>query len=118
MSLTDSSAKNTEELRSHLQKLLYMIIECASCTRNWIIPRECNPAPTIRLHAMPPDELPAGSCLDCGKAYCIGCAKEHLDSSGRFVCPSCGRKLKLINEGLKQIVYDWAVKDGLVKNTK
>jgi tetratricopeptide (TPR) repeat protein len=118
MSLNDSSAKNTEELRTHLQKFLYMTIECASCARNWNVPRECKPAPTIRLHAMPPDELPAGSCLDCGKAYCIGCAKKHLDPSGRFVCPVCGRKLRLINEGLKQIVYDWAVNDGLIKNNQ
>jgi tetratricopeptide (TPR) repeat protein len=118
MNLNNSSAKSTEELRSHMQKLFYMAIECASCTRNWIVPRECMPAPTIRLHAKPPDELPAGTCLDCGKTYCIGCAKEHLDSSGRFVCPTCGRKLKLINEGLKQIVHDWAVKDGLVKNNQ
>jgi len=118
MNLNDSSAKNTEELRSHLKELLYMTIECASCARDWKVPRECKPVPTIRLHAMPPDELPGGSCLDCGKTYCIGCAKEHLDSSGRFVCPTCGRKLKLINEGLKQIVHDWAVKDGLVKNNK
>jgi tetratricopeptide (TPR) repeat protein len=118
MNLNDSSAKSTEELRSHMQKLYYMTIECTSCTRNWIVPRECKPAPTIRLHAKPPDELPAGSCLECGKTYCIGCAKEHLDSSGRFVCPTCGQKLKLINEGLKQIIYDWAIKDGLVKNNQ
>jgi len=116
MDLNDSSAKSTEELRSHMQELYYMTIQCASCTRNWIVPRESKPAPTIRLHAKPPDELPAGTCLDCKKTYCIGCAKEHLDDSGRFVCPTCGRKLKLINEGLKQIIHDWAVKDGLVKN--
>jgi len=117
MNLNDSSAKNTEEFRSHLQELFYMTIECASCARNWIVPRECKPAPTIRLHAKP-DELPAGSCLECGKTYCIGCAKEHLDSSGRFVCPTCGRKLKLINEGLKQIIHNWAIKDGLIKNNQ
>jgi tetratricopeptide (TPR) repeat protein len=117
MIINDSSAKNREELRSRLQELFYMTIECATCKKNWHVPRECPPAPSMRLHALPPDELPAGSCLDCGKTYCIGCAKEHLDSSGRFVCPACGRTLKLINEGLKQIVYDWAVKKGLVKTT-
>jgi tetratricopeptide (TPR) repeat protein len=114
MILNNNSAKNRGELRSHLEALFYMTIECASCPRNWKVPRECKPAPAIRLQAMPPDELPAGSCLDCGKTYCIGCAKEHLDSSGRFVCPTCGRRLKLINEGLKKIVHDWAVKDGLI----
>jgi tetratricopeptide (TPR) repeat protein len=116
MILNDNSAKGREELRSRLEELFYMTIECTSCARNWKVPRECKPAPAIRLQAMPPDELPAGSCLDCGKTWCIGCAKEHLDSSGRFVCPTCGRKLKLINEGLKQIVHNWAVKDGLIKS--
>jgi tetratricopeptide (TPR) repeat protein len=114
MNLSDSLAENREELCSRLLELFYMSIECASCTRNWKVPRECKPAPSIRLHAMPPDELPAGSCLNCGKTYCIGCAKEHLNSSGRFICPACGKPLKLINEGLKQIVHDWAVKNVLV----
>jgi len=113
MIVDDNSAKNVEELRSRLQELFYMTIECGSCSRNWKVPRECKPVPLIRLQAMPPDELPAGSCLDCGKTYCIGCAKEHLDSSGRFVCPTCGRTLKLVNEGLKQIVYDWAIESGI-----
>jgi transposase-like protein len=58
--------------------------------------------------AMPPDDLPAGSCPSCGKTYCIGCAKENLDPQGRFVCPACGKSLKLINEGLKKLVADWA----------
>jgi len=118
MALNDNSAANREELRSRLQELFYMTIECASCSRDWKVPRESKPAPSIRLQAMPPDELPAGSCLDCGKTYCIGCAKEHLDSSGRFICPSCKRTLKLINEGLKQIVYDWAVKNGITNKSK
>jgi transposase-like protein len=57
---------------------------------------------------MPPDELPAGTCLSCKTSYCIGCAKEHLDQDGRFTCPACGRPLKLTNEGLKEIIADWA----------
>jgi hypothetical protein len=57
---------------------------------------------------MPPDELPAGTCAACGTSYCIGCARERLDDRGRFICPVCGRPLKLINEGLKKIVADWA----------
>jgi hypothetical protein len=60
---------------------------------------------------MPPDDLPAGSCPECGKTYCIGCAKEHLDESGRFLCSECGKSLKLIDEGLKKLVYDWASKE-------
>jgi transposase-like protein len=57
---------------------------------------------------MPPDDLPAGTCPECGSTYCIGCGKEHLDGNDRFVCPRCGKPLKLIDEGLKRLVYDWA----------
>jgi transposase-like protein len=57
---------------------------------------------------MPPDDFPAGTCPSCGAAYCIGCAREHLDENGRFLCPNCGKTLKLIDEGLKKMVYDWA----------
>jgi hypothetical protein len=64
---------------------------------------------------MPPDDMPAGSCQECGKTWCIGCAKNHLDQAGRFLCPHCGRPLKIMNEGLKKIIYDWAAADGIAK---
>jgi transposase-like protein len=57
---------------------------------------------------MPPDEFPAGACPECGKTYCIGCAKEHVDENGRFMCPECQKNLKLSDDGLKKIIYDWA----------
>jgi predicted RNA-binding Zn-ribbon protein involved in translation (DUF1610 family) len=57
---------------------------------------------------MPPDELPAGTCPDCGKTFCIGCAKHLTDDSGRFLCPLCGQSLKLSDDGLKKLVHDWA----------
>ena len=59
---------------------------------------------------MPPDEFPAGSCPDCGRTYCIGCAKRRIDKSGHFICPKCKVNLKLNEEGLRKIIYDWAVK--------
>jgi transposase-like protein len=65
----------------------------------------------MRLFAMPPDELPAGSCPRCGKTWCIGCAKRFLDDDGRFLCPDCGSHLKLGDEGLKKLVYAWAEKE-------
>ena len=115
LTLKDDHAKGREELRSRIDEIFYQTIECCSCKRSWKVPRDPPTVSAIRLYAMPPDELPAGSCPDCGKTYCIGCAKENLDSSGRFTCTACGKSLKLVNEGLKKIVYDWAVKDGLVK---
>jgi transcription elongation factor Elf1 len=65
--------------------------------------------------AVPPDDLPAGSCPTCGKTWCIGCAKANLDNEGRFICKECGKPLKLINEGLKKLLYDWASQSGLTK---
>ena len=114
LSLKEDAAKSREELRSRLNELIYVTIECTSCDRSWKIPKDSPPAPAIRLFAMPPDELPAGTCLTCGKAYCIGCAKEILDSEGRFICPVCRRSLKLVNEGLKMIIHDWAAKQKMV----
>ncbi|MDR3139359.1 MAG: tetratricopeptide repeat protein [Treponema sp.] len=97
-----------EELRRRLEEALTRHIACASCERSWKVPRDIPPAPPIRLFAMPPDHLPGGTCVSCGKTYCIGCAKEHLDPEGRFICPQCGKSLKLIDEGLKKLLYDWA----------
>ena len=113
--LKEETAKSREELRSRLSELLHQTIECASCERIWKVPRDSPPVTAIRLFAMPPDELPAGSCPECGKSYCIGCAKDILDPEGRFICPDCSRSLKLVNDGLKMIIQDWAAKNDLIK---
>ncbi|GHT90931.1 hypothetical protein FACS1894140_0460 [Spirochaetia bacterium] len=115
MDLDENSAVRRAELWQKLEDGLTRLISCAatrtngaSCDRSWRVPRNPPTAPSLRLLAVPPDDLPAGSCPECGKTYCIGCAKQHLDKDGRFVCPDCGRTLKLISEGLKKIVADWA----------
>ena len=115
LNLKEDSVKGREELKTRLDDLFYKTIECESCGRLWKVVKDPPPVPAIRLFAMPPDDLPAGTCPECGKSYCIGCAKNNLDSTGRFICSSCSRSLKLINEGLKKIVHDWAAKDGLIK---
>ncbi|GHT46406.1 hypothetical protein AGMMS49936_05290 [Endomicrobiia bacterium] len=108
MDLDEEAATRRAELQQRLEDSMTQLIHCASCNRNWRVPRDPPTAPALRLRAMPPDDLPAGSCPECGRTYCIGCAKQHLDKDGRFTCPACGRTLKLINEGLKKIVADWA----------
>jgi tetratricopeptide (TPR) repeat protein len=107
----EDAVKGREELRSRLNDMLYSTIGCASCERSWKILKDQPAAPSIRLIATPPDDLPAGSCTVCGKTYCIGCAKKNINPSGRFTCPSCGQPLKLVNDGLKRLVYDWAIKN-------
>jgi hypothetical protein len=102
------AAGRVQELRRRLEEGTTRLIACASCERSWRVPRSPPPSPAIRLYAMPPDDFPAGTCPECGNTYCIGCAREHLDEQGRFLCPDCGKSLKLIDEGLKDMVARWA----------
>lgn len=82
-------------------------VPCASCDRSWRVQKDLPPQPALRLVAEPPDHMPAGNCPRCGVAYCVGCGKQHL-SEGRFICPRCGERLKLLDDGLKKILQDWA----------
>ncbi|MCL2602563.1 MAG: tetratricopeptide repeat protein, partial [Treponema sp.] len=107
LELGEDTAKSRQELHARLDDLFHRTIECASCSRFWRVEHNPPPVPALRLFAMPPDELPAGSCLACGKTFCIGCAKKNLDGEGRFICPGCNRSLKLVNNGLKKIVQQW-----------
>jgi tetratricopeptide (TPR) repeat protein len=108
LTLSGEDAERREDLRRRILDGTTRLIPCARCGRTWRVPLDPPPIPFLRILAMPPDELPAGTCAACGASYCIGCAKEHLDPRGRFTCPVCGRPLKLINEGLKKIVAGWA----------
>ncbi|MCL2069433.1 MAG: tetratricopeptide repeat protein [Treponema sp.] len=118
LDLKGDSARGRQELSTRLDETFFQSIECAYCERLWKVRRNCPPAPVLRLFAMPPDELPAGSCTICGKTFCIGCAKENTDKAGRFICSACQSPLKLSNEGLKKLIYDWAVNSGIVKENK
>jgi tetratricopeptide (TPR) repeat protein len=115
--LPEKAVLRREELRARLDSLLYRDISCASCGRSWKVLKEPPPVPGIRLYAMPPDDMPAGFCKACGKTWCIGCAKKHLDEAGRFLCLRCGSPLRITNDGLKKIIYDWAAAGGMAGGT-
>ncbi|MDR3160384.1 MAG: tetratricopeptide repeat protein [Spirochaetaceae bacterium] len=102
------AAARRDELARRMEEALFRHIPCDSCGREWRVPRAPPPAAPLRIFAMPPDELPAGTCPGCGKTYCIGCGKQHLDEDGRFLCPHCGKTLKLTDEGLKGLLAGWA----------
>jgi tetratricopeptide (TPR) repeat protein len=111
LDLREESAKGRDDLEAWMEDALYLTVACASCGREWHVDRYPKPVPALRLYAMPPDDMPAGTCPDCGTTYCVGCRKDALDTSGRFICPKCGKSLKLTNEGLKSILYAWAKKN-------
>jgi tetratricopeptide (TPR) repeat protein len=113
--LLEEAALRRDELKARLDSLLYTVISCAACGRSWKVLKEPPSVPGIRLHAMPPDEMPAGTCQDCGRTWCIGCAKKYLDRAGRFLCLHCGRSLRIAHDGLKKIIYDWTVTNGIDK---
>ncbi|OHE68508.1 MAG: hypothetical protein A2Z99_00970 [Treponema sp. GWB1_62_6] len=100
-------AASAAELRKHLTEATTRLVSCATCERSWRVPKDAPPIGALRLVAEPPDELPAGTCPVCLKTWCIGCAKASV-KEGRFLCPTCGERLKLLDEGLKKLLADWS----------
>lgn len=82
-------------------------VSCGTCALSWRVPKDAPPQGTLHLVAEPPDNLPAGTCPDCGLIYCIGCAKTHLDADGRFRCGTCGVPLKLSDNNVKWLLNQW-----------
>ena len=85
-------------------------LSCCKCSENWFVPRNLTEGAKLTLKAMPPDNLPAGICPECGKIFCIGCAKEKLQDDGRFVCLDCGANLKLQDSGIVYLLNEWSSK--------
>ncbi len=107
-----AAAEGASELRRRLTDALTKELPCAACGRTWRVLKAPPAMGALRLVAEPPDELPAGTCQKCGRTYCIGCGKNALDDAGRFLCPVCGERLKLLDDGLKKLLADWAAGAG------
>lgn len=82
-------------------------ISCGLCGRNWFVPHNITNVGSLHLTAQPPDDMPAGNCPNCGKIYCIGCAKDYLDENGRFRCPKCDAYLKIQDKGVAWLLKTW-----------
>ena len=109
--LREETKKGYDDLEKWMTDALYKTVFCASCNREWQVERDPKTAASLRVYAMPPDDMPAGTCPACGKTFCVGCRKDTLDDSGRFICPGCGKPLKLTDNGLKAMLNDWAKKN-------
>lgn len=97
----------TRELEEEIADLSTTKISCGECERTWRVPKDIPAQGSLHLTAEPPDELPAGTCPDCGITYCIGCAKETLGDDGRFRCKKCGKPLKLIDQNVIWLLNEW-----------
>jgi predicted Zn-dependent protease len=75
-------------------------ITCATCGREWWVPRELPPQPPLHVRGEPPAEAPAGRCPACRKVYCVGCASAHVREM-RFFCPDDGELLRLTDDSLR-----------------
>ncbi|MCX7654979.1 MAG: tetratricopeptide repeat protein [Treponemataceae bacterium] len=91
-------------------------VTCSVCQRLWRVPRQLPVVPALKVVAQPPEDLPAGMCPSCGKIYCIRCAKEHLDTDGRFLCPTCHQHLKLLDDRLRYLLYEWSHTTDIAKS--
>ncbi|MDR2900861.1 MAG: tetratricopeptide repeat protein [Treponema sp.] len=108
--LDDASKERYIELEERCNEAVFKTVACFTCNQTWNVRKTEIDVPPIRLFSEPPDDLPAGTCPECGKTFCIGCAKSSIDDDGRFVCKDCGKNLKLMDSGLKKIISDWAAK--------
>ncbi|MDR2700892.1 MAG: tetratricopeptide repeat protein [Spirochaetaceae bacterium] len=116
--LSEEATRGLDDLEAWMNDALFRAVSCASCGRTWKVKRDPGPVPPLRIYAVPPDDMPAGTCPGCGKTFCVGCRKDALDESGRFVCPDCSKPLKLTDDGLKDILNIWAKENLKKKRSK
>jgi tetratricopeptide (TPR) repeat protein len=98
--------KRAKKLFLRLQGSFEKKLQCASCSREWWVPKEIPPQEALKVYGDPPHESPAGKCNICGKIFCIGCAKEHMKEK-RFICPDCQEALKLSDDNLRYLVRQY-----------
>jgi tetratricopeptide (TPR) repeat protein len=104
--------QRADEIQREIQDASTNKLSCALCGRQWRIPRNIPLQGSLHLTAEPPDELPAGTCPECGETVCIGCAKNDLGEDGRFRCRKCGIPLKLIDQNVIWLLNQWQATQG------
>ncbi len=105
--LAIEDSERTRALEADITETGTTKITCSICNLVWRVPKEIAAQGSLHLTAQPPDELPAGTCPNCGDIYCIGCAKETLGEDGRFRCRHCAVPLKLIDPNIIWLLNRW-----------
>lgn len=100
-------AERAGELRSEIARKFTEPVFCDSCGREWRVPRDIPPQPSLRIRDEPPDDLPAGTCPTCGKTVCIACAKKNLGDDGRFRCADDKTPLRLSDHRVIWLLSSW-----------
>ena len=103
--LEAADAQAASRFRTEIEEATTELLSCASCGRQWRVPKELPAQSGSSIRAMPPDDSPAGACPRCGKVYCIACRKDDLVDN-RFTCPECGETLKLSDNRLRWLVRE------------
>ena len=101
--LSETESPRLTAVKEKVRQETELEIVCCRCERMWKVDKNIADQPPLRLRGELPDESPAGQCPQCGKVFCISCAKATL-AEGRFQCMDCGVSLKLSSEHLKMIV--------------
>ncbi len=99
----EKETERERELKQKIRDAAEVEIYCALCNRTWRVARNIEPQRLRRFQGEPPEESPAGRCPECGKVYCVACAKAYLEK-GRFMCPECNKALKLSDDYLIYLV--------------
>ena len=75
-------------------------IVCATCGREWWVPRELPPQPPSTSAASLPRKHPPAAARPAAKVYCVGCAAAHVRDM-RFFCPDDDEILRLSDDTLR-----------------
>ncbi|MBN2510109.1 MAG: tetratricopeptide repeat protein [Spirochaetales bacterium] len=100
---TREGKEEFDELCTYILKRYYRTYSCCSCNREWHVPLKIGPRGGLDFLGQPGDELPAGKCSECGKVYCIRCARKAMEGN-KFQCPECGVPLKLSEDWIEYLL--------------
>ena len=99
-------SRRSQDLLQKIKKAGVDEITCCKCGRIWETPKDLPNQASLRVQGAPPPEAPAGSCPQCGRAYCVACG-EALLKDNRFYCEQCNIPLNLSDARLRYILKQY-----------